>query len=154
MGKLSRVRVSGPLEPYAEGFSAELVRLGYVPKSVDDQLRLAGHVSRWLESEDLDGSALTSAKVDDFLAERRAGGQDFVTARAMAPLLDYLRRPEVAPPDAMLVLATPAEALLVRYRAYLIAERGLTEGTTRWMVRSVRGFVADQVRAGRLIFSS
>jgi hypothetical protein len=42
------VRVTGPLMPYAEGFRAQLADQGYAPFSACAQLRLAGHLSRWL----------------------------------------------------------------------------------------------------------
>src|SRR3989304_5636954 len=53
----SRVRVSGPLEPYALGFAAELSRVGYSRDSAAFQLRLMAHVSGWLAGEGLAGAA-------------------------------------------------------------------------------------------------
>ncbi len=40
--------VIGPLAEHADGFRAELARLGYTPLSAASQLRLAAHLSRWL----------------------------------------------------------------------------------------------------------
>ena len=48
MGGLTRVRVAGPLEEFAEGFQAELVRLGYSPRTSEAQLYLMKHLSGWL----------------------------------------------------------------------------------------------------------
>ena len=45
----SRVRVTGPLAPYALGFAAELSRVGYRKNSSANQLRLLAHLSRWLD---------------------------------------------------------------------------------------------------------
>lgn len=42
------VRVSGPLEEFAEGFAAELSGLGYSPRGGEAQLRLMAHLSRWM----------------------------------------------------------------------------------------------------------
>ncbi len=49
-----RVRVLGPLEPYAHGFARELVGQGYVRESAAFQLHLIAHLSRWLAGEGLD----------------------------------------------------------------------------------------------------
>ena len=70
----TKVRISGPLAPFAAGFSGELARLGYTALSARLQLQLMAHVSRWLASERLDAAALTPAAVDRFLAARRAAG--------------------------------------------------------------------------------
>ena len=92
MGDLSRVGVSGPLEPFASGFAAELCRVGYLPVSARFQLQLMAHVSRWLQADGLDASGLTTDAVERFMAARRAAGYtNYVTDRAMAPLLGYLR---------------------------------------------------------------
>ena len=40
MGNPSRVRVTGPLEPYAAGFASELARVGYTQHSTSHQLRV------------------------------------------------------------------------------------------------------------------
>jgi site-specific recombinase XerD len=50
----SRIRVSGPLQPFAARVAVELSRQGYTPHSVVSQLRLMAHVSRWLTDERLD----------------------------------------------------------------------------------------------------
>lgn len=74
MSKPSRVRVSGPLQPYAAGFRAELFRLGYRPNAASDQLQLMAHVSRWLERRQLDLTELTPGRMDEFLVDQRAEG--------------------------------------------------------------------------------
>ena len=84
----SLVRVSGPLEVFASGFAAELGRVGYRRVPIVFQLQLMAHASRWLQRERLAADALRSDVVERFLAERRAAGYtNYVTARAMAPLL-------------------------------------------------------------------
>jgi integrase/recombinase XerD len=74
MGDPARVRVAGPLEPYAAGFAAELSRLGYTKNATTDQLRLLAHLSRWLAAEGLSAADLTAAVADAFLAARRGAG--------------------------------------------------------------------------------
>ncbi len=92
MGRPSRVRVIGPLEPYATGFRRELVRQGYTAHSASNQLQLTAHTSRWLASSGLDAGDLTPARVEEFLEARRAEGYTLsLSTKAMAPLLGYLR---------------------------------------------------------------
>lgn len=152
----SRVRMSGPLGPYAPGFAAELSRLGYTPLSVCGQLRLMAHASRWLASEGLDSAGLTPAVVEGFLVARRAAGYtSHRSARALMPLLGYLRGLGVAPtPPAQASPGTPVEQLLDRYRGYLTVERGLTPQTARGYVDAVRGFLAGRVTPDGLDLAS
>lgn len=45
--------VTGPLAEYADGFRAELFRLGYTPLTAACQIRLTAHLSRWMTAEGL-----------------------------------------------------------------------------------------------------
>jgi hypothetical protein len=74
MSNPSRVRVTGPLEPFASGFRRELARQGHTPNSASNQLQLMAHASRWLVSRELGVGELTPARVEEFLAARRAEG--------------------------------------------------------------------------------
>jgi integrase/recombinase XerD len=147
----SRIRVSGPLEPYAEGFRGELAERGYSPDAAAVQLQLLAHLSGWLAGRGLDSTGLTSTLVDAYLAERRSlGCPSHWTRRALAPLLGFLRRRGVVPAEATPGPAGPVEALLGRYARWLAAERGLAETTIRRNVELVRPFVAGWERAGRV----
>lgn len=137
------VRVSGPLEPFAAGFAAELASVGYSPVAASFQLQLMAHASRWLDGERLGAGGLTVEAVERFIAARRAAGStNYVTDRAMAPLLGYLRGLGVAPVAASKPAETPVEILLERYGEYLAVERGLTSRTVEGYVHAVRPFLA------------
>ena len=69
-----QVRVCGPLELYARGFGAELLRLGYTRISAGFQLYLMAHLSRWLVEESSGLAELTPSVVERFLSARRATG--------------------------------------------------------------------------------
>ena len=128
----SRVRVAGPLEPYARGFCAELARQGYARSSAVEQLKLVAHLSRWMSGESLSAGELTPERVEQFAAARRAGGRrHFLSPRGLRPLRGYLARLGVAGP-APQAAASPAGMLVERYRAYLAGERGLAAGTVRF----------------------
>jgi integrase/recombinase XerD len=151
MNDPSRVRVRGPLEPCAPGFVAELRRLGYSPIGATLQLRLMARLSRWLESEGLGSAGLTDEVVERFIGERRASGErDYVSARAMAPLLGYLRGLGVAPTPAPRASVTAAEVLLERFAEYLAVERGLTLETVEGYVHAVGPFVVGLGGDGEL----
>lgn len=49
-----RVVWSGPLSELGPGFAAELQRVGFTPLSVVHQSRLAAHLSRWMQDQDLE----------------------------------------------------------------------------------------------------
>ncbi len=147
----ARVRVAEPLERFAEGFATELSRQGYTANSAALQLGLMAHASRWLAAQERDAAALDADAVDAFLAARRvAGYASFVTRRAMAPLLGFLRGVGAAPAAVAPVAGTPAEVLLERYRRYLLVERGLAAGTARDYVDAVRPFLDGRAAAGGL----
>jgi site-specific recombinase XerD len=147
----SRVRVNGPLEAFAPGFAAELERLGYSPIGATLQLRLMARLSRWLESQGLGAAGLMVDVVERFLAERRAAGyRDYVTARATAPLLRFLRGLGVAPPSVPRVSTTAAEVLLERFGDYLSVERAVTAETVEGYVHAVRPFLAGLGGDGEL----
>ena len=138
-------RVCGPLGAYAEGFRAELERLGYTPLTAAVHIRLMAHLSRWLARQGMQASELSPAVVEAYFAERRAGGYvGHVTGRALRPLLGYLRRLGVVLDPAPVAPASPVERLLAHYRHWQLTERGLTETTADLNVRLVRPFVLDQ----------
>jgi integrase/recombinase XerD len=140
-GNPSAVNMAGPLRQYAAGFALELARAGYTVNSTTDQVRLFAHLSRWLAAEGLAAAQLTPAVGDAFLATRRADGYTlWLSRKALGPLLAYLRELGVAPTEPV-VVPTPLEAVLDRYRAYLTAERGLAPSTARDYVDMVRPFL-------------
>jgi integrase/recombinase XerD len=149
MDVLYGVRMTGPLAPHAAGLAGELARLGFTEMSARAQLGLAAHLSRWLAAAGLGTMALTAPVAQEYLAARRAAGYTaYLTPKALAPLLGYLRELGVAPEAEIAVPATQAEALLERYRRYLLAERGLREKVARGYVDSVRPFVVGCAAAG------
>jgi integrase/recombinase XerD len=126
----SRVRMTGPLVEHAGGFRAGLEAQGYRRNAVADQLRVMAHVSRWLDAEGLDLADLTPTEMERFLAARREEGYTlWLSVKGVAPLVDYLRNVGVVPLSEPLIAVTPAERCLATFRAYLVDERGLAEGT-------------------------
>lgn len=147
----SRVQVSGPLEPFAVGFAAELTRQGFTANSAGQQVQLAAHLSRWLAGEGKDAAVLRSDVVEAFLTSRRAAGYtNYLSPKALAPLLVYLRALGAAPAPSVGAPRGPVEQLLERYRRHLTLERGLGGPTARGYVDAVRPFLAGRVSPDRL----
>ncbi|MEJ8852559.1 site-specific integrase [Variovorax rhizosphaerae] len=140
-----RVRVSGPLKSFAQGFAAELSQQGYRPKPVTDHLRLLAHLSRWLYCKGLDAADLTDSLLKEFLDARRLQGYVlWLSWKALAPLTVYLRGIGVTIHVRQPAL-NPAEALLARFRQHLLGTRGLTPASARGYVDIVRAFVASRL---------
>jgi len=74
MSTLRRVRVSGPLQSYADGFREDLERQGYSPWTVSFVLGSMDRLSRWLVGRQLDPAELTAAEVERFVREHRDSG--------------------------------------------------------------------------------
>ena len=126
MNDPSRVRVNGPLAPYAGGFRAALEARGYAPGTVALKLLLAAEVSRWLKIQGLGVHSLTAERIEEFLRFRQTQGK--VLHVSSQSLVEHLGELGVLPtplPSEPSALA----ALLQRYRRYLYQERGLVEGT-------------------------
>ena len=122
-GTAGRVRIHGPLEEYVPGFEAVLLRSGFTPASVVNQLHLVAHLSRWLESSGVDLRDLTGVQVDAFLRERRGTHTSLFTRRALRHLLGWLAEAGVITPAAALPAPPEMSAVLRRFERYLLAER-------------------------------
>jgi hypothetical protein len=118
----SVARVEGRLAPYAPGFRAWLAERGYRPSSVEDQVWLMAHLSRWLAEQDLEPSALTAAAAEGFRRARRERYANLTGARALDAALSYLRGLGVVPHPVC--VDTPVDRLLADY--------GHREAAPRW----------------------
>jgi site-specific recombinase XerD len=142
MGDLSRVRVSGPLEPFASGFAGELARQGFTANSAGLQLGVVAHLSRWLTAEGLAVNALDDVIVERFCRARRdAGYTAFLTPRTLVHLLAYLRGLGVIAPAAAPVADGPVDVLLEQFGVHLAVERGLVEDAVAGYLHVIGPFV-------------
>jgi len=136
------VRFRGPLVPHVDGFWAELMEQGYAPFSGRNLLLVAAHVSRWLDDRGLGTQDLTGERVAQFAAHRRRQGYtQFLTPRAVEPLLGYLRRLSAAPPPTL--PDSPVDRFVREYADYLARTRGLTALTIRGYTDFARRFAAE-----------
>ena len=126
MDAVLHVRVTGPLTRHVEGFAAELRSLGYTELSLANQLRLLADFSRWLESADVAPQVLDAELVDRFLSKRRRTHTQFLSERAIRPLLVYLTGAGVV------AIESPTKPrrrpVLEAYERYLVEDRAVGEG--------------------------
>lgn len=125
--------------------------MGYRPNPVSDQLRLMAHLSRWLDAQGLRVGDLAPTRVEEFLAHRRSEGYTlWLSAKAMVPMLGYLRGLGVVPTPTPAAPTSESEQVQGRYRAYLVQERGLAAGTVAGYLHVSRLFWAARAVDGRL----
>ena len=144
MSRSGRGHVRGPLACYAEGFREDLLGQGYTQGSAAHQIHLMAHVSRWLEASGLEPADLDDGVAGQFLAARRAGGYAALrSARALAPLLGYLRGLGVAAAARMPAPQAPGDRLVGRFAEYLARERGLAADSIRSYTGVASRFLAE-----------
>ena len=76
-----RVRVSGPLARFANGFRVDLIERGYSLWRAQEQLYLLAPVSRWMEAEGLELAGLRPATLERYFVWRRRQGIARVSRR-------------------------------------------------------------------------
>jgi integrase/recombinase XerD len=122
----SRVRMSGPVVGFAEGLVHELRSLGYARTTAAELMRLTAHLSRWLEGSGHELADLTPVVLETFVAERRKGYVNFTSARALDPIVGYLRRLGAVPEPLAVAPTTAAQILLGHFKQFLLDERALS----------------------------
>ncbi len=142
----STVQVTGPMLGHVEDLWNELLEQGYTPLSAANVLRLAAHLSRWLEARRLALEDLNAKHVDAFFrARRRVGYTHFLTPRALKPILHYLEQAGVTSiPEPEGSPADPLERLLQDYADYLVYERTLTASVVWQYSDSARRFLISR----------
>jgi hypothetical protein len=75
---IGHTKVPGPLAVLADGFRAELERLGYTPSSREFKLAEVAKLSAWLESRGLGAGDICPARAD-------AGGHEAAAGVAWPP---------------------------------------------------------------------
>ena len=93
MSDRCRVRLTGPLALYTDGFREDLIAEGYVVQTIDRKLRILAHLSSWMADRDLSVDELTSERVEEFIEVRqREGYRGWLSEPAVRPLISYLSR--------------------------------------------------------------
>ena len=140
MRKLPHCRVRGALAEYAEGFRAELDRLGYTAWSREYKVNQASRLSRWLVDQGLTAGDLDDARLAAFLATMATSRRRPPTKAALKPLLQFLRTQGVAVPAAT-ARRGPLDELMDDYRRWMITQRGLSDRTIDRYEKTARRFL-------------
>jgi len=122
-------KVPGPLAPYAAGFAEWLACQGYAPSTVGHQLRLVARLSRWLAEEGVRPAALSEAVALRFAQSVQVTGRARPTARAVGPVLGYLRGVGAVLLPEPPCQESPRQRLLAAYERYLARDRSLSPAT-------------------------
>ena len=141
-----RVRVSGPLAGFADGFRVDLLEQGYSLWGAQEQLYLLAHVSRWMESEGLETAALTPGNRERyFVWRRRQGYRHSLSPLSLRRLLGHLDGLGVLPADD--VVLSPVDRLLGEFRDYLIRERGIKTSSAAQYQPTARLFLSEHAES-------
>jgi site-specific recombinase XerD len=147
-------RKPGRIGPFVSGFQSSLSEQGYSALAVRNMLKDVGAVGRWMQERDLQPGQLTPAAIAEFRVDCLARGRRKIpSVKSFEPLLRFLRAEGViAEPPAP---ESPVGRLLVDYRRWLVAERGLAESTVIRYENLARRFlelhsVGDGVEAAAL----
>ena len=122
----SRIRMSGPIVGVAEDRVRELKSLGYATTTATELMRLAAHLSRWLDGSGLVLAEVTPSVIDAFVAECRTTYTNQTSAQALAPILGYLRRVGAVPEPLPVPPTTAAQVVLGEFSQYLLDQRALS----------------------------
>ena len=150
MVKVMRSIVRGPLAPYVAGFAAELLGQGYTRTSAEQHVCFIAHLDRWLLSEGLGVKDLGESAIEQYLKERRAAG--YVEYRSTGRCDRCWRswRRWACCLSEQPVRLDAVEELLIRYRGYLLTERGLAPETVTGYVHVARPFITSRARGEQL----
>ena len=135
---------AGPLGRAIDGFAAWLAIEGYACRSAAAKLRFVGHLSRWLEREELGVEALDEQRVEAFLLARGPNSGRRGKATTGRQLLCYLRGSGVIPAAVARPCSdAPIERIERTYERFLVGERGVSPATVTNYLPIVRAFLAE-----------
>jgi len=145
---IGHTKVSGPLAVFADGFRAELERLGYTRSSRENKLAELARLSAWLDEHGLGVGDICSARLQEFLADLAAQSGRVLTLVAMRPLLAWLRQCDLCPDDPA-PTPGPLDELMERYRHWMRTNRQLAPLTMLRYEQGARVFLGGRVLEGR-----
>jgi site-specific recombinase XerD len=136
----------GPWAGYLNAYTTLIKERGYSPVSVQAQVQLITRFSEWLRRGHTDVHALDEIIVERFLRRHQsAGSAHRGDAATLCRFLCMLReqgatRRQKKPP------LSPRQRLTIKYRRYLLEERGLTQATVVNYVPFIEQFLSARFR--------
>ncbi len=149
--KVTNVKVEGPLAPFTAAYESRLRVRGYTSLTIVNELRLLAHLSRWMQNTHVAVSDLTTARLEGFLASRRAAvSHRTCSLGGLAALVDVLVELGLVGEVAPVAPGSSSEVVLAKFHTYLLAERGLAACTAFAYVDRARRFWAACPAGGEL----
>ena len=137
-------RKPGRMGAHIEPFRQRLLAAGYTPGTVRGLLMVMGQLGRWMQTDLADGEQLTDQHIEVFVGTLRSrAGQRVPRLRSTDPLVAYLRNAGVLEPRPAEPV-TPVEEVVVGFRSWMIAERGLAAGTVLRYENTARRFLNER----------
>src|SRR5438105_10314962 len=142
-GRVPGPGITGPLAPFADDYWLKLRARGYSARSVTCELRHLARLSRWLEERRLSAADLSKERLEEFLGElpRRRDGGRVCSRQAVSQILEVLAERGVERPWVEAAAASPSEALLARFKRFLLEERAVAPSTASVYVARARRFL-------------
>jgi site-specific recombinase XerD len=138
---------SSPLEPYVQPYITQLQEQGYCSETIRDHLQHMVHLDRWLKRTGRKLRDLNQAVLDRFWRPHLRLRRRLLKSPAGHGLLALLRKRRVTPPSVDFP-RTPGQRLALRYRRYLVEERGLSREAVDHYGRHIERFLTHQFGAG------
>ena len=145
--ELGKVRIRGPLAPFAPLVAAEARKYGYTALTTANVLRLTANLSRWMEARGLGPRDLSREAAREFTTARRAAGRrSGRSLRSLGPVLTALAGAGALAADPPAGPGSEKERLLAAFGHHLRCERALAAGDRGGLCRPGPPFPG---RAGR-----
>lgn len=141
----------GPIAPHLAPFSEFLAKRGYSYGTGQLHVREVGHLSRWLDRQEIDIASLSEETIKIYLHSRKQGTHLQVKTGPYRQLLNYLRQTGIITTQKS--IETPLNQCIVRYQEHLARNQGLAKETIRGRIRVARNFLSLQFGEDSLEFS-
>jgi site-specific recombinase XerD len=120
-----------------------LDRLGYTEHTREFKLYEVAGLSRWLDARGFGVEDVNEERVSSFLVEYGANRKTVPTVWAMRPLLGWLRGQGLIAPQ-LVETGGSVEALVLRYRRWMLNDRGLAARTIGRYEQTARRFLSER----------
>ena len=143
---------AGGLRDQIGAFATALTDRGYAPSTTREYVRLAAHLGRWIEREQLSVVSLDETHVGRFLAHRRRRGRKTRSnTSTLRLLLELMREMGVSRAHLMKDAEThvgPIARVESEFASYLTEERGLSVSTRLNYVPIARSLLLGRFGTG------
>jgi hypothetical protein len=148
-----RDQCEAPLDPYIDGFAAQLDERGYARATQKEQRRIVGDFSLWLGGRRLGVGDLDEGRTAEFVRDRcRSGRVQRGDRPTLRMLLGHLRQLRVIGAPTATITPTPLSSVEQTFSQYLTHQRGLTRATLLNYLPTVRQFVSERFGTESICF--